>query len=77
MKNLKGRVVSEKMQKTATVQVWRWVKHPLYQKRYRRSKRYHADNTLGAKVGDKVEIVQTSPLSKTKRWRVAKILKEK
>ena len=70
---LKGVVVSDKMDKTVVVSVSRFVKHPLYGKFYKVSKKYKAhdeDNTC--KVGDKVEIVETSPISKDKRFKVIK-----
>lgn len=74
MKKFPGEVMSDKMQKTATVRVWRWVAHPIYQKRYKRWKKYHVDNLIGAKVGDLVEIAETRPISKTKKWQIVKIL---
>lgn len=71
----RGRVVSEKMDKTVVVMVERTVEHPLYAKRMKRSQRFHAhDETNDAHEGDLVEIVETRPLSKMKRWRVVQIL---
>jgi small subunit ribosomal protein S17 len=70
---LKGVVVSDKMDKTVVVSVSRFVKHPLYGKFYKISKKYKAhdeDNT--SKVGDKVEIRETKPISKDKRFTVVK-----
>ena len=68
---LSGVVVSDKMTKTVVVEVVRWKIHPKYQKRYRVRKRFkaHDEKTL-YKVGDKVVIEETRPLSKEKRWRV-------
>ena len=66
-----GTVLSNKMQKTVVVKVDRTMRHPLYEKIVTRSKRYYAhceDGTV--KVGDKVRIVETRPLSRLKRWRV-------
>jgi len=66
-----GTVVSDKTDKTVTVLVERKVKHPLYGKIIRRSKKYHAhdeDNTF--KSGETVRIEETRPISKTKTWRV-------
>ncbi|GGZ09521.1 30S ribosomal protein S17 [Novosphingobium colocasiae] len=66
-----GTVVSDKTDKTVTVLVERKVKHPLYGKIIRRSKKYHAhdeDNTF--KTGDQVRIEETKPYSKTKTWKV-------
>ena len=66
-----GTVVSDKTDKTVTVKVERRVKHPLYGKINRRSKKYHAhDEANEFKAGDTVRIEETRPLSKTKSWRV-------
>lgn len=66
-----GTVVSDKTDKTVTVQVERKVKHPLYGKIIRRSKKYHAhDEGNEFKPGDTVRIEETRPISKTKAWRV-------
>ena len=70
-----GVVVSDKAQKTVTVQVERQFSHPLYGKQVGRSKRFHAhDEGDEFRVGDVVRIVETRPISKTKRWRVAELL---
>jgi len=69
-----GVVVSNKMAKTAVVQLTRQFAHPLYGKRMKRTKSVHAHNEQGAAVGDTVRIVETRPLSKLKRWRVAEII---
>jgi small subunit ribosomal protein S17 len=70
-KILKGVVVSDKMDKTVVVSVSRFVKHPLYGKFYKVSKKYKAhDEGNVYKVGDKVEIVETRPISKDKRFKV-------
>jgi len=69
---LKGVVVSDKMDKTIVVSVSRFVKHPLYGKFYKVSKKYKAhDEENKYKTGDKVEIVETRPISKDKRFKVA------
>ena len=74
---LTGRVVSDKMNKTVTVLVERRVKHPLYGKVVTRSAKYHAhDENNECKQGDLVEIEATRKLSKTKAWRVAKVLEK-
>ena len=66
-----GTVVSDKTDKTVTVLVERKVKHPLYGKIIRRSKKYHAhDEDNAFKTGEKVRIEETSPYSKTKTWKV-------
>ena len=68
---LVGTVVSDKTDKTVTVLVERKVKHPLYGKIIRRSKKYHAhDEGNEYKPGDTVRIEETRPISKTKTWRV-------
>ncbi len=69
-------VVSDKMDKTVVVRVERLTHHPLYRKVIRRSQTFKAHNEENkAKAGDKVKIVETRPLSKDKRWRVAEVLK--
>ena len=68
---LKGVVVSDKMDKTIVVNVSRFVKHPLYGKFYKINKKYKAhDETNKYKVGDTVEIEETRPISKDKRFKV-------
>jgi small subunit ribosomal protein S17 len=74
---LVGRVVSDKMQNTVTVLVERRVKHELYGKVITRSAKYHAHVEDGAAAaGDLVEIEECRPISKTKAWRVAKVLEK-
>ena len=74
-KSVTGKVVSDKMAKTISVRSDRLVKHPLYGKYVRRWTVYKAhDEENQAKIGDRVEISQTRPLSKTKRWRLVQIL---
>ncbi len=68
-----GVVVSDKMTNTVTVQLERKLPHPLYGKQMRLTKRVKAHDLQGAQVGDTVRIVETRPLSKTKRWRVTEI----
>lgn len=70
-----GVVVSDKADKTVTVLVERRISHPLYGKGMARSKKYHAhDENNEYQVGDTVRIVETRPLSKTKRWRVLDLI---
>lgn len=70
-----GTVVSDKNDKTVVVAVETLVEHPLYHKRVRRTKKFHAhDEKNEARVGDRVRIVETRPLSKLKRWRLVEIL---
>jgi small subunit ribosomal protein S17 len=70
---LKGVVVSDKMDKTVVVSISRFVKHPLYGKFYKISKKYKAhDEGNICKVGDKVEIIETRPISKDKKFKVVR-----
>jgi small subunit ribosomal protein S17 len=72
-----GLVVSDKMDKTVIVEVEDRVKHPKYEKIIRRTKRYKAhDGENACGVGDRVLLMETRPLSATKRWRVAEILEK-
>ncbi len=76
-RTLVGRVVSDKMEKTVTVLIERRVKHPLYGKIIVQSKKFHAHNDNNeAKQGDLVEIEETRPVSKTKAWRVSKLIEK-
>lgn len=68
---LQGTVVSDKAEKTVVVRVDRRISHPLYKKTIRKSKRYAAhDEERRYKVGDVVQIEESAPISKTKRWKV-------
>lgn len=70
-----GVVSSNKMDKTITVKIERKVKHPLYGKFVKKSKGFHAhDEKNEANVGDVVKIMETRPLSKTKRWRLVEVV---
>jgi small subunit ribosomal protein S17 len=70
-----GRVVSDRMDKTVVIAVERLIQHPLYKKYIRRTlKLYAHDKNNECKIGDVVRVVETRPLSKLKRWRVAEIL---
>ena len=72
-----GIIVSDKMDKTVTVLVERRVKHPLYGKYIVQNKKYHAhdeSNTCG--IGDKVEIAESRPISKTKSWKVTRVIEK-
>lgn len=73
-RRLTGVVTSDKMDKTVVVEVVRTYRHPLYQKVLHSRKRYMAHNTLGCKVGDKVRIVESRPISRRKRWVVEAVL---
>ena len=72
-----GVVVSNKMNKTVIVSVERLVKHPMYQKYIRRQTKFAAhDETNACRIGDKVQITESRPLSHSKRWRVSKIVEK-
>jgi small subunit ribosomal protein S17 len=73
-RTLVGRVVSNKMQKTVTVLVERKVKHPIYGKYIVKSTRYHAHTEESLNEGDTVEIQESRPISKTKAWRVTRLV---
>ena len=74
-RTLIGKVVSDKMNKTVTVQIERHVKHPLFGKIIVRSQKYHAhDENNQAKMGDTVEIQEGRPISKTKAWSVTRVV---
>lgn len=74
-KTIVGVVVSDKMQRTAVVQVGRLVKHPTYKKYVRRYTKLKAhDREDACRIGDRVKIRESRPLSKTKRWVVVEIL---
>jgi len=76
-RTLVGRVVSDKMQKTVTVRVERRVKDPMMGKIITRSKKYHAHTeTNEFKEGDLVEIAECRPLSRTKAWRVTRLVEK-
>jgi len=76
-RQLTGRVVSDKMDRTVTVLIERRVTHPLYGKIVTRSKKYHAhDETNECKEGDLVTIEECRPISRTKNWRVAKLVEK-
>jgi len=70
-----GTVIGKKMQKTVTVQVERQIRHPLYRKTIRRKQTFLVHDEAGTcKVGDVVRIIETRPISKTKRWRVLAVI---
>ena len=76
-KTLRGKVVSDKMDRTIVVLVERTTSHPLYRKVVRVRKKYYAHDPENlARQGDVVEIMATRPLSKLKRWRLVQVLEE-
>ena len=73
-----GLVVSDKMEKTILVKVERQFPHPLYRRTVKKSKNFMAHDEEGkAKIGDRVEIIESRPLSRRKRWRLVRILETK
>ncbi len=76
-RTLNGIVVSDKMEKTVSVEVERLVKHSMYNKYIRRKKKYKAhDATNECKVGDRVLIIESRPLSKEKNWKIKQIIEK-
>ena len=76
-RTLVGKVVSNKMDKTITVNVERKVKHPLYGKFVKKSTKFHAhDEKNECSIGDTVKIMESRPLSKTKRWRLVEVVEK-
>lgn len=72
-----GKVVSDRMDKTVVVAVERIMRHPLYGKTVKRTKKFHVhDENNECRVGDVVEIMETRPLSRTKRWRVSRMVQK-
>lgn len=72
-----GRVVSDKMEKTIVVTVEDFVRHPLYGKPVKRTQKFKAhDEQNVCKIGDRVKIMETRPLSKDKRWRLVEIVEK-
>ena len=75
-RRMTGIVTSNKMTKTVVVEISRTYRHPLYRKVVHTSKRFMAHDELGCQVGDQVQIVESRPLSREKRWVVESILKK-
>ncbi|MBL7069530.1 MAG: 30S ribosomal protein S17 [Candidatus Omnitrophica bacterium] len=76
LRTMTGTVVSDKMDKTIVVKVVRTTRHPIYKRVIRRKKKYKAhDEENKAKMGNKVKIAMTRPLSKTKCWRLVEVVK--
>jgi len=76
MKSLIGTVISTKMEKTAAVEVERIKVHPIYKKRIKVKKKFHAHDEIGVKEGDKVRIQECRPISKTKKWKIVEVIKK-
>ena len=74
-KIMRGKVISDKMEKTVVIEVERLIRHPLYEKVIRKVTRLYVDNPDNqAKAGDEIEVIETRPLSKLKRWKLLRIL---
>ena len=73
MKIFTGKVVSRKMEKTATVEVERVFVHPVYNKRIKKVKKYQVHDDFACEVGSQVKFVACKPISKSKKWRIVKI----
>jgi small subunit ribosomal protein S17 len=76
-RQVEGVVTSNKMQKTVIVHTKQSFRHPFYGKVVESRHKLVAHDTLGAKIGDRVRLIESRPLSKTKRWVVAEILSHK
>ena len=74
-RRITGVVTSNKMTKTVVVEITRVFRHPLYRKVVHSSKRFKAHDELGCQIGDQVQLVESKPLSRDKRWVVESILK--
>jgi small subunit ribosomal protein S17 len=77
MKIFTGKVISTKLAKTATVSVERIVIHPLYKKRFKRDTKYQVHDEIGVKSGDLVKFVASKPYSKSKKWKITEVVKER
>ncbi len=77
MKIFIGRVTATKSAKTATVAVERVVIHPLYKKRFKRLTKFQVHDEIGVKVGNNVKFKDCKPYSKSKKWKIVEVVKEK
>ena len=75
-RRMTGVVTSNKMQKTVVVEITRVFRHPLYRKVVHSSKRVKAHDEIGCQIGDQVQIVESRPMSRDKRWVVESVLKK-
>ena len=74
MKTVIGKVISDKMNQTVVVEMTILVPHIKYSKLMSRTRKFHAHNSVGAKTGDIVRIVEIKPMSKTKNWKVEAVI---
>jgi len=72
MKVFSGKVIGTKMDKTVVVEVEKFISHPVYKKRYKRTKNYKVHSQEDLKIGDIVRFAAGKPTSKTKKWRILK-----
>jgi small subunit ribosomal protein S17 len=75
-RRMTGVVTSNKMQKTVVVEITRVYRHPLYRKVVHSSKRVKAHDEIGCQIGDQVQIVESRPMSRDKRWVVENVIKK-
>ena len=75
-RRMTGVVTSNKMQKTVVVEITRVFRHPLYRKVVHSSKRVKAHDEIGCQIGDQVQIVESRPMSRDKRWVVESVIKK-
>jgi len=76
VRTLKGRVTSNKMNKSAVVTIERFIKHPIYKKFIKKTTKLHVhDENNSCSIGDEIEIRESRPISKTKSWTLVRILK--
>jgi small subunit ribosomal protein S17 len=75
-RRMTGVVTSNKMQKTVVVEITRVYRHPLYRKVVHSSKRVKAHDEIGCQIGDRVQIVESRPISRDKRWVVESVIKK-
>lgn len=76
-RTVRGKVISDKMQKTVVVAVETKKTHPIYRKKYTSTQKFMAQNDISAKIGDFVVLEETNPISKRKRWSATKVITEK
>lgn len=71
-----GKVVGTKINKTALVEIERLTPHPLYKKRLKKTKKFQAHDEIGVKIGDKVKIVSSRPISRSKHFKVSELIEK-
>lgn len=71
-----GKVVGTKINKTALVEIERLTPHPLYKKRLKKTKKFQVHDEIGVKIGDKVKIVSSRPISRSKHFKVSEVIEK-